>query len=78
MMIFGHELGIAENEGVPPAEQGDRAGDVSDAVLDRIGRDHFIETMIAVDFEMNTSDKDAVLNRAFEESGYERVRAELF
>lgn len=77
-MVAGHELGMAEDEGLEGDAKGDRMTEVRDAVMDEIGWERFTRVLIDTDFEMSTDDKDAVVDEALRRSGYNDVRARLF
>lgn len=78
IMVTGHESILAEQAGVPEDDQTEHALAIRDTVLEQLGEPRLIQAYIDCDYEMRTSDKDAVLDRALEVSGYNRVRAELF
>ncbi len=79
VMLHGYELGMAEEEGIEDLDQqGDRALEVRDSVLDEIGYDHFVQALIDADYEMSTSNKDAVIEHAVQTSGYRSARKRLF
>lgn len=79
LMLMGYELGAAEDEGITDDEEkGDRAVKVRDAVLSEIGAERFTQALIDADYELDTDDKDAVLERAIETSGYRDARSRLF
>ena len=48
MMTSGHELGLAEADGVEDSQQFDRALEVRDAVADVIGWENLIEVFISM------------------------------
>jgi hypothetical protein len=77
MMLLDHELELAAHEGVAENVQAHRAAQIRDAVVERVGRDRVVRAFIDCDYEMKTSDKDAVVLKALEVSGYDEVRREL-
>jgi hypothetical protein len=77
MMLLDHELELAESEGVAESARAGRAAQVRDAVIDRVGHDRVVRAFIDCDYEMKTSDKDAVVVQALEVSGYNQARQEL-
>lgn len=84
MMLFGVELVRAEEAGITDLdEQGERALQVREAVLDEIGgSDRFTEAFIDADFELRSSNRNAELEdsleRAMEATGYKAARSRLF
>lgn len=81
LMVLGHELGLAEEDGITDNDaKGDRAARVRDAVTEVIDWDHLIEVFINTDYELSAQgkDKDAVTDRALEDSGYNAARRRLF
>lgn len=79
VMLMGYELGEAEDEGITDEdEKGDRALKVRDTVLAEIGVERFTQALIDADYDLEADDKDAVLERAIETSGYRAARSRLF
>ena len=79
MMLMGHELLEAEKEGITDTkEQGRRAVDVRDAVLEIVGKRRFTQVLTDCAFDMETNDLETVLDRALEVSGYSETREQLF
>lgn len=88
LMLMGHELGLAEEAGLP--DDSDHPVMIRDAVLDRIGGwDHFIAVYIDCSYRAHAipksndrmpriRDLDELFEFILEESGYNRARAELF
>lgn len=75
LMLLGHEMALLEAEGVPNDDDlMRRATEKRDAVLEVISEERFTLALIAADFEMSTGDKDAVVARAVETSGYLAAR----
>jgi hypothetical protein len=78
MMVRGHELGAAKQAGFTGEDQGYRSMAVSDAVIEQIGEERLIAAFIDCNYEMHTEDKQGVIDRALEVSGYNEVRNRLF
>ena len=77
-IVFNHEYDLADDEGWDESVHEIRARTIRDEVLRQIGADRFTESLILADFEMRKRDKEAVLQRALKESGYNSARERLF
>jgi hypothetical protein len=77
-IVFNHEYDLADDEGWDESVHEIRARTIRDEVLRQIGVDRFTEFLIVADFEMSKRNKEAVLDRALEESGYNSARQRLF
>jgi hypothetical protein len=77
MMLLDHEIDMAERAGVPEHVRTQSATRIRDAVVAEVGQPAIVRTFIDTDYEMRTPDKDAVVARALEASGYDAARRDL-
>ena len=77
MMLLDHELDVAERAGVPEHVRTQSATRIRDAVVADVGQPAIVRVFIDTDYEMRTPDKDAVVARALERSGYDAARRAL-
>jgi hypothetical protein len=77
MMLLDHELDMAERAGVPEHVRTQSATRIRDAVVAKVGQPGIVRVFIDTDYEMRTPDKDAVVTRALQASGYDEARRDL-